>query len=125
MRFASDTDRLACERFFLGYDVAKNIFDDVVRYLDTLGGVQLTSTASRVAFVRTTKFAWVHSAPKDGLWLAFLAPNKVTSSRVRSAPVSADASAARAHRYSTHLKLTAAPDAEVKRWLRDAYKADT
>jgi len=119
MQFASDKDRLACDRFFVERPAARVVFDTIVQHVASLAkidDVTLASTKSRVSFVRNTRFAWVHEATRDGsVWLAFLSPTLVTSPRVRCVPVG--------KRFSTHLKV-AKLDAEVKRWLKSAYEAD-
>jgi hypothetical protein len=121
MRFASDRDRLAYVHFFADREPARGVFGYVAKYIDGLantngGDVVLRATKSHVAFKRSSKFAWVHQATLDGaIWLAFLSPTLVTSTRVRSGPVG--------KRWSTHVKITSV-DAEVKRWLKRAYEAD-
>jgi hypothetical protein len=117
VQYLSDRDRDFAARFLVDSIVAEGIFNELAAYVDTLGAdTVLRSTKSRIAFVRRTRFLWVHSAPADGLWAAFLTNKPITSPRTRGAAVG--------KRFSTHVKLTGPLDAEVKRWIKRAYDDD-
>lgn len=116
MRYASADDRAATLHFFRDRPLSQSLFEAVAAYVDTLGPTTIAATKSRVAFVRRTRFLWIHEAPADGIWLAFLLPDEVRSPRLRSG--------ATGKRWSHHLKLIAPPDAELKRWIARAYDAD-
>ncbi|MEW5849037.1 MAG: DUF5655 domain-containing protein [Myxococcota bacterium] len=117
MKFQSPADKDAAHRFFADRPLAQSLFEELAAFVDTLGPTLVTSTKSRVAFLAKTRFLWVHEATAEGIWLGFLHPRHVASPRLRSGPVG--------KRWSHHTKLTTSPDAELKRWITEAYRADT
>ena len=117
--FSSPADRDAAHRFFADRPYAESLFEALSLQVARLGeDVTLASTKSRVAFVRRTRFLWVHEAAQDGIWLGFLLPKQVKSARLRSGAVG--------KRWSHHVKVTAAleKDKELLGWVAQAYAAD-
>ena len=115
--FASAADRDSAHHFFADRPFAQSQFEALAAHVARLGeDVTLTSTRSRVAFVRQTRFLWVHQATKDGIWVAFLLPGQVKSPRLRSGAVG--------KRWSHHVKVTAALDPQLLGWIAQAYETD-
>lgn len=114
--FSSAADRAATQHFFADRPLAQSLFEGLVAHMATMGPMTLTATKSRVAFVRTTRFLWVHEATREGIWLGFLLPRQVKSPRLRSG--------AKGKHWSHHVKVTAPLDPELLGWLREAHAAD-
>jgi hypothetical protein len=114
--FKSAADRAAFHAFFRDRPLAQSLFEKLQATVGKWGPVELVATKSRVAFVRRTRFLWVHQATDDGIWLGFLLPEHVPSPRLRTGPAG--------KRWSHHTRMTQAPDAELQRWLKAAWKAD-
>lgn len=117
MKPATLDDALAMDRLFADHPKALSVFQQLVTFMQTVGPMTLKATSSRVAFVARTRFAWVHQPTQQGVWLGVLMAQRQAAPGVRVGPV--------AKRWSHQLKLTDAPDAQQKAWLRQAYKDDT
>lgn len=117
--FLTPEDHAAALAFFEGRDEAHQLFHKVLTEVAKAGPFDLAATKSRVSLVARTRFAWCHEANEDGsIWLGFLLPRRVDSSRLRSGPVG--------QRWSHHVKVAGlqALDAELVGWLREAYEWD-
>lgn len=114
------------EPFFTGYDLSRVLFETLLRYVDTLGPVQLKISKTQIALRRGKAFAWVwipamhlrRRSPKLApLVLTFLYPQPHDSPRwkeiVQVSP----------NRFTHHLELWSAEDIdeEVRGWLCAAW----
>jgi len=115
MKYATKEDQARTLHFFRDRPLAQALFEQVSKYVDSVGTTELVSTKSRVAWVRNTRFLWIHEATKDGIWLAFLLEKELSSPRVRTG--------ATGRRFSHHLKVTGL-DLEITSWIKLAYTHD-
>lgn len=116
MKPKTPADADSIRRFFADRPYAQSIFEDLTGRLDACGPMQLVSTKSRVAYLAKTRFAWIHEATEEGLWLAFNSDGLIPSPRLRSGQ--------KGKRWSHHLKLRAVADNEVMAWLKKGYAED-
>lgn len=114
------------EPFFSGYDLSRQLFENLLRYVDSLGPVQVQVYKTQIALRRDKAFAWVwipamhlRRSPKLApLVLTFLFPQPHGSPRWKEiVPVSPN-------RFTHHLELWRVEeiDEEVRGWLRDAWE---
>lgn len=118
-RFHTPEDLARAQAFFAGHDAAHRLFHVLLATAVSWGPFELVATKSRVALLARTRFLWCHEANDDGsIWLGFLLPQRVQSSRLRSGRAGG--------RWSHHTKLSSSQDldAELLGWLRTAYVWD-
>ncbi|MBP8947296.1 MAG: hypothetical protein KBG73_00540 [Candidatus Promineofilum sp.] len=109
--------------FFTNYEAARPIFDALREMIETLGPVGLRVGKSQVSFRRRTGFAWA--------WLPdrYLGPGhaplvlSVALRRRDASPRWKEIVEPAAGRFMHHLELRAPDeiDADVRRWLAEAY----
>jgi len=111
----------AIERFFADRPHARALFGALQKAVAMTGATHLAATKSRVAFVRHTRYLWVHEAGLEAIWIGFKLDHplpKGARPTLRSGAVG--------KKWSHHLKLTSPADidAQLRGWLQEAWEAD-
>jgi predicted transport protein len=115
---------MTLDEFFAGQDVSRQIFEVLRRTIDNLGPAELRISKSQIAFRRRKAFAWVWIPGKylkgkvAPLVLTLSFNRQDTSSRWKEIVEPAPG------RFTHHLELYSIKeiDAEVHRWLVDAWE---
>ena len=112
------------EGLFDGRPVSLLLFQEVRRFIESLGPVNIGATKTQVSFGTTRKFAWVwlpqtwiKKQPDSSITLAFSLDRQIIHDRIRQAVEPSPG------RWTHHVVITQESDLDedVRGWLREAY----
>jgi hypothetical protein len=112
------------EGLFDGRPVSLLLFQEVRRFIESLGPVNIEATKTQVSFGTKRKFAWVwlpqiwiRKQPDSSITLAFSLDRQIIHDRIRQAVEPYPG------RWTHHVVIEREPDLDedVRGWLREAY----